>query len=71
MRYHKAAEITELEADFIIKHQSTSLNTCVVIEHFGHWFDIRRMTEKEVDTFVEDLGRARTADARAGIITPH
>ena len=71
MRYHKAAKITELEADFLIKHRSASLNACVVIEHFGQWFDIRRMTEKEVETFVEDLGRTRSADEKAGLITPH
>ena len=71
MRYHKATAITEPEADFIIKHQTSSLNECVVIEHFGQWFDIRRMTEKEVEDFIYDLGRARNADVAAGLVTPH
>jgi hypothetical protein len=71
MRYHKAASISWVEADFIIKHQSSSLNECVVIEHFGEWFDIRRMTEKEVGEFVDNLGRARHIDMTAGILTPH
>lgn len=71
MRYHKAALIREPEAQLIIRHRSDSLNTCVVIEHFGQWFDIRRMTEKEVEAFVDDLGRARSAEVVAGLITPH
>ncbi|MFA5952956.1 MAG: hypothetical protein WC807_22095 [Hyphomicrobium sp.] len=71
MRYHKAAVISEPEARYIIKHQCDSLNACVVIEHFGQWFDIRRMTEKEVEAFVDDLGWQRSAEVAAGLITPH
>lgn len=71
MRYHKAAAISEPEANYIITHPTTSLNECVVIEHFGQWFDIRRMTEKEVEDFIADLTRARNADLAAGLLAPH
>lgn len=71
MRYHKVTPLTEIEARSIINCQTTSLNECVVIEHFGQWFDVRRMTEQELEDFVFDLRRARSADLAAGLITPH
>lgn len=61
MRNHKASSINRAEAGFIIKYANSSLNQCVVIEHFGQWFDVRRMTEKEVERFIDDLTRARNA----------
>lgn len=71
MRYHKATPITAPEARYIIEHRTSSLNECVVIEHFGEWFDVRSMTEQELEDFIADLGRARSADLLAGLTAPN
>jgi hypothetical protein len=71
MRYHKAVPITRPEADFIISRPTTSLNDCVVVEDGGQWYDVRRMTERELTDFVDALHRARLADPAAGSNTPH
>jgi hypothetical protein len=71
MLYHKAARITRPEADFLISTPTPSLNECVVVEDAGVWYDVRRMTEKELADFVECLHRARLADTAAGSGTPH
>jgi hypothetical protein len=71
MRYHKAILITRPEADFIIRTCGSSLNECVVLNHSGKWYDTRRMTEKELADFVDDLKRADLANEAAGGVTPH
>jgi hypothetical protein len=71
MLYHKAIQITRPEADFIIRHPTSSLNECVVVECFELWYDVRRMTESELAAFLETLHRAHLADIAAGSITPH
>jgi hypothetical protein len=71
MRYHKAISISRPEADSIIGKPTTSLNECVVVEDFGNWYDVRRMTEDELADFVDHLHRARIADVAAGLLTPH
>jgi hypothetical protein len=71
MRYHKAIRITRPEADYIISTSTTSLNESVVVEVDGEWYDIRRMTQREVTAFVENLQRERMADIKAGSTTPH
>lgn len=71
MRYHKAKSITKAVAAFIIRHQTGSLNQCVVIEHFGQWFDVRCMTDNEVAAFIDDLRRARHVEVAAGLLAPH
>jgi hypothetical protein len=71
MRYHKAIAISRPEADSIIGTPTASLNECVVVEDFGNWYDVRRMTEDELADFVDHLHRARIADVVAGLLTPH
>ncbi len=71
MRYHKAAEISPLEARFIIDHNTTSRSACVVIEHYDQWFDVRCMTEQELASFLDDLRRTRLVEETSGILTPH
>jgi hypothetical protein len=71
MRYHKATAITECEAKFIINNLTSSQSERVVVEHVGQFFDVRHMTEKEVDDFVDDLDRALNANVEAGFIDPH
>ncbi len=71
MRYHKAVPITRPEADFIINKPTSSLNECVVVEDDGQWYDVRRMTERELSDFVDALHRARLANDAANPTTPH
>jgi hypothetical protein len=54
MLYHKATLITRPEADFIIRKPTSSLNSCVVVECFGKWYDVRRMTESELADFLDN-----------------
>jgi hypothetical protein len=71
MRYHKAVLITRPEAEYIIRNSTTSLNTCLVVESFDEWYDVRRMTETELDDFVASLHRDHLSGIAAGRITPH
>ena len=70
MLFHKVTAITRPEADFLIKTATTSLNACVVVECFGKWYDVRRMTESELTDFVDSLNRAHL-DATGLAVTPH
>jgi hypothetical protein len=71
MRYHKAVPIGKVEADFIADTSLSSLNENVVICHGEQWYDVRGMTEKELDDFLADLLRARLDELRAGVVVPH
>jgi hypothetical protein len=71
MRYHKAAPICKVEADFIADTSLSSRNENVVICHGEQWYDVRGMTEKELDDFLADLLRARLDELRAGVVVPH
>jgi hypothetical protein len=61
MRYHKAAKITQSEADLIIANGGASLSDTVVISHGDKWYDVRSMTRAECEAFVADLARAEIA----------
>ena len=71
MRYHNATPICKVEADFIADTSLSSLNENVVICHGEQWYDVRGMTEKELDDFLADLLRARLEELRAGAVVPH
>jgi hypothetical protein len=71
VRYHKAIEISRLEADFIIGSTTSSRSDVVVMNHSDKWYDVRTLTGREIDEFVADLVRAETANLQAGCITPH
>ena len=71
MRYHKAIRISRPEAYFIIGATTWSRNDLVVMSHRDEWYDVRPLTEKELDEFLDDLLRADIADLQAGCITPH
>ena len=71
MRYHKAIRINRPEADFIIGNSTSSRNDVVVMSHHDTWYDVRRMTARELDDFVAELFRADAAGIQAGCITPH
>lgn len=60
-RYHKAIEITEAEADLIISSSKESMTDVVVISQAEKWYDVRAMTQGELEAFTADLERAKTA----------
>ena len=60
-RYHKAIEITEAEADLIIASSTKSITDVVVISQAEKWYDVRGMTQGELEAFTADLERAKTA----------
>ena len=71
MRYHKAIRISRPEADFIIGATVSSRNDFVVMSHRGEWYDVRCLTEKELDDFIGDLLRTELLNLRAGCTVPH
>jgi hypothetical protein len=71
MRYHKAVAIHKVEADFIADTSLSSRNENVVICHGEQWYDVRALTEKELEEFVADLLRAQLDELRSGLLVPH
>jgi hypothetical protein len=71
MRYHKVKRITRPEADYIINSPTSSLNECVVVEVDSVWYDVRLLTQHELNDFVDNLRRERDADSVAGFDAPH
>jgi hypothetical protein len=71
MRYHKAAAIHKVEADFIANTSQSSRNENVVICHGEQWYDVRALTERELEEFVADLLRAQLDALRSGLLVPH
>jgi hypothetical protein len=71
MRYHKAVPILKVEADFLASTSARSRNANVVIRHGEQWYDVRALTEKELQEFVTDLLRVQLDEVRSGLIAPH
>ncbi len=71
MRYHKATEITQREADSIIATGGVSLTDTVVISHGDKWFDVRSMTRAECEAFVADLARAEIIAQQEQLLLPN
>jgi hypothetical protein len=71
MRYHKAVAIHKVEADFIADTSVSSHNENVVICHGEQWYDVRALTERELEEFVADLLRAQLDQLRSGLLVPH
>jgi hypothetical protein len=71
MRYHKATSINKPEAQSLLKRATASRTQCVVVEVFGKWYDVRRMTGNELSDFVEHLHRTRIEEVAAGLLAPH
>jgi len=72
-RYHKAIEITEAEADVIITTSGNSVTDVLVISQAEKWYDVREMTQSELEAFTADLERAKIAadDEEAQKSLPH
>jgi hypothetical protein len=51
MRYHKAIKISRPEAHHIINTCTRSLSQLVVINHHQQWYDVRALTNKEINDF--------------------
>ena len=71
MRYHKATAIAAPDVACILDSAWVSLNSSPVINIFGRWFDIRRMTDREVRDFTNDFMPNTACELRAGIVRPH
>ncbi len=70
-RFQKAKVISQIEARYIIDHATESSAGWVVIQHMDRWFDVRGMTEKEIEHLIDDLDRTWSAELAAGVINPH
>jgi hypothetical protein len=71
MRFHKSKKISAGDAEQIMESATSSLNEHVVISHNDDWYDVRGMTNAELEAFVTDLLRAEKAAIESGLITPH
>ena len=71
MRYFAAVEVTRPEADYIRRMSEESLSDTLVICLNAKWYDVRRLTERELQDFVEQLLRQELERMRAGCDTPH
>jgi len=71
MRYFDATEITRPQADHIRLTSDESHSNILVISLGTRWYDVRRLTEKELRDFVDQLMREELEVIRAGCDTPH
>jgi hypothetical protein len=71
MRYFQVTEITRPEADHIRLTADDSVSKIVVISLGTRWFDVRRLTEQELQGFVDQLVRGELELLRAGRDAPH
>ena len=71
MRFHKAIEISAPDGHCILDGRWSSLSRSPVIKLFDKWFDVRRMTDDEVESFSHDFMREIASKIRAGIVRPH
>jgi hypothetical protein len=67
MRFHKAIQITGLEASFLMLRDPSAPARAPVVSFDGIWYDVRTLSTKELASFLDDLARAR----RARGFTPH
>jgi hypothetical protein len=65
MRYHKAIAVNKAEANFIIGSGSAALSDTVVVSRGAQYYDVRGMTQSEIEAFVADLARAEHAETEA------
>ena len=59
MRYHKALRISGPEAAFLLESQDAASGRAMVVSCDGLWYDVRALTSKELEDFVDDLARKR------------
>ena len=59
MRLHKAIEITGPEAAFLIENNRGAPGRPAVVSFEGTWYDVRSLSPKELESFIDDLARRR------------
>jgi hypothetical protein len=67
MRFHKAVQITGPEALFLIRRDLRAPARAPVVSFDGIWYDVRSLSAKELESFLEDLARIRLGRG----FTPH
>ncbi len=70
MRYHKAVEISKPEAKSIIGRHSVALSQIVVVSRGERYYDVRSMSQTEINAFIDDLARAEYAELEADAVRP-
>ena len=63
MRYYKVIEITGHRAASLIANNRGADRRAAVVSFDGTWYDVRSLSAKEFESFIDDL--ARRKDARA------
>jgi hypothetical protein len=59
MRFHKAIKITGPEAGFLIQNNRGAPARAAVVSFDGTWYDVRTLSAKELQSFLDDLARVR------------
>jgi len=59
MRFHKAIQITAPEALFLIQRDLCEPARAPVVSFDGVWYDVRSLSVKELQSFLDDLARIR------------
>ena len=57
MRYHRAPRISGPEAAFLLESQDAASGRAMVVSCDGVWYDVRALSSKELEDFVDDLAR--------------
>lgn len=63
MRYYRATEITAPEAAFLIENNRGAAGRPAVVSFDGVWYDVRTLSAKELESFIDDLARVRNRRA--------
>ena len=56
MRYHRAPRISGPEAAFLLEGEDAAVRA-MVVSCDGVWYDVRALSSKELEDFVDDLAR--------------
>ena len=59
MRYHRAPRISGPEAAFLLESRDAASVRAMVVSCDGVWYDVRALSSKELEDFVDDLARNR------------
>jgi hypothetical protein len=70
MRYHRAKALSKPEADRLIGQHVTALSDVVVVSRGDRFYDVRSMTNAEIQAFVADLARSEYAELEAAAMLP-
>lgn len=63
MRYHRVSIISGPEAAFLIQSYPSRDGRAAVVSCDGVWYDVRRLSGKELEDFTDDLARRRLSTA--------